>query len=204
MGRSGAARTVLAVVLSALAACSAPAYVIGDAPPGDRRSTPGVSTARPITAAPGVSFSARPGAVEGALAAYRGFLSTTAVAAASPPAAGRPWPKGGDVTAYSVDPARAAEVTQLHAMAQRGEHFVGVPIAPRPIATVTGTDRVQVLDCPVPSQGWKLVARDGSTAWSPPAGWAPQPNPIEATLVFRDGRWAVAKLVVDTSRTCTP
>jgi hypothetical protein len=146
--------------------------------------------------------------VKPAVDAYLAFWDATNTADRHPPSVNQPWPKGGDFTKFSFDPAQVDTANSVYRLNQAGLEFRGTPPAARVSVTAVQLGAkpwptVVLTNCPTPEPSWKAYAvSTGKPATSKPGMVAP-PYLVTVKMIFYQKRWGAYQMKPDTSKTCS-
>jgi hypothetical protein len=146
--------------------------------------------------------------VKPAVDAYLAYWAAANEADRHPPSVDQTWPKGGDFTKFSFDPAQVETANSVYKLNQAGLEFRGT--APTARVAVTSVQlgakpwpTVVLTNCPTPEPTWKAYdVRTGKAATAKP-GMVPPPYLVTVKMIFYQKRWGAYQMTPDTSKTCS-
>jgi hypothetical protein len=192
---------MLALGLTACSGSSAPA-----ANPSSR--SPAATTSMAGGVSPGITATVDP-AAQPAVDAYQSAIAAARNAQRHPVGKDATLPPDADFTKFTFDPFRSQYQIFVWGLAAQGGQYRGTP--PSSHVSVTSValsakpyPTVQLSDCPGDDSEWRLYNAATGAVQPRATQKVSPPYRSSVTVIFYEKHWGVKKVVLDSSRTCTP
>jgi hypothetical protein len=186
-----------------LTACSS-----SSTPTGSPSSSTAATAASSVGSSPSATASIDPVA-EPAVEAYQSAIAAARNAQRHPVGKDATVPSDADFRKFTFDPFRSQYQIYIWALADKGEQYRGTPaISHITVTSVAMTAKpyptVKLSDCPSDDSKWRLYNAVTGAVQPRATQKVSPPYRSSVTMIFYQNHWGVKRVVLDSSRTCTP